>query len=157
LVHLEIDVRVRDAAVVDLRKEDFRIIDAGKTRPVLAFGHEEVPLDVILLLDMRPNMLHIIERLADATELALRELHQGDRVAVAVLSNTCQANLLSDFTSDFRLIQEELRGQLREQRAQTEPWDCQIIKGLALTSKYFDTKTEGNRRRAIIAISHDRG
>jgi hypothetical protein len=157
LVHVEVDVRVGGAAVVDLRKEDFRIIDGGKAQTVVALGREEVPLEVVLLLDVRPNMLRILERLADATELALRGLRPGDQVAVAALTNSCQTKVISDFTNDVKSIERGIRSQLLEQTVDTVPWDCQIMKGLAAASKYFPTTTEGNRRRAIIAISHDKG
>jgi VWFA-related protein len=157
LVHVEVDVRVREAAVADLHKEDFRIIDGGMARTVIALGHEEVPLDVVLLLDMRPNMLRIVERLADATELALRELRPGDQVAVASFSNDCQTKALSDFTDDVKTIEQGIRSQLLEQRPDAGPYDCQIIKALGAASQYLQAKKEGNRRRAIIAISHDKG
>ena len=51
LVHVDAEVRQDGHPVTDLGKESFRVTDEGKPQTILYLGHEEEPLDVVLLLD----------------------------------------------------------------------------------------------------------
>ena len=49
LVDVDAEVRSQGHSLDGLMKEDFRITDGGKPQDILYFGHQEEPLDVVLL------------------------------------------------------------------------------------------------------------
>lgn len=83
LVRVDVQVAKAGETIEGLGKQDFAILDNGKTQKVLYCSQEEEPLDLMLLLDISSSMQVSIRRLAAASHAALAELRPGDRVAVA--------------------------------------------------------------------------
>jgi Mg-chelatase subunit ChlD len=86
LVHVDAEV-VESGRVLDsFGKDDFRILDERRPRPILHFSAGEQALDLILLFDISGSMRLVVGAVAAAARQALQELRAGDRVAVMVFN-----------------------------------------------------------------------
>src|SRR4051812_23551736 len=84
---VRVDAQVVDRsnrAISGLRAEDFVLFEEGKEQPIRNFARENMPVDVLLLLDVSGSMRPHVERVASAAHEALAVLGQHDRVAIMV-------------------------------------------------------------------------
>src|ERR1039457_6130524 len=68
---VRVDAQVLDRAnraITGLRLEDFVLTEQGQPRPIRSFASEDMPLDVLLLLDVSGSMRPHVERIADKSE-----------------------------------------------------------------------------------------
>ena len=110
LVHVDAEVRSQDRLIDGLSKEDFRITDGGQPREILYFGHQEEPLDVILLFDTSASMQPVVASVSRTARAALGELRRGDRVAVMAFDKA--TDLILDFTEDLTAVERAIREQV---------------------------------------------
>jgi Ca-activated chloride channel family protein len=151
LVRLDAEVTDRGQPVEDLVKEDFRVTDNGEPREIVHFGHEEEPLDVILLFDTSLSMQPVVERIAQTGNVALAELRAGDRVAVMAFSRG--SDLLLDFTVDVDAVRTPIR------RVLDRPFipSSELQRAIDDGARHFLKEPRTNRRRAILAITDGLG
>jgi VWFA-related protein len=146
------DVRQQTQLVDGLRPQDFLVFDAGKRQTIVHFGHEEAPLDVILLFDTSASMRPAVARIAEAAHTALSELHEGDRVAVMAFD--ASTDLIADFTGDFAAAEDSIAKQVLPRRFRC----CSPIQGaLETAARVFLKQPGSDRRRAIVVITDDEG
>src|SRR5258708_2464494 len=82
---VRVDAQVLDRsnrAITGLRLEGFVLTEQGQPAQIRSFASEDMPLDVLLLLDVSGSMRPHVERIADAAHQALRVLAKDDRVAI---------------------------------------------------------------------------
>src|SRR3954468_8716027 len=111
-----------DAQVVDsmgrpitgLEVNDFVLRVDGKVQPIRNFGSENMPVDILLLLDVSGSMEPHVQRIADASEQALRVLAPQDRMAVMVFDTRTKVRL--PFRQDHDEISRELHRLLQSER-----------------------------------------
>ena len=151
LVRVDAEVTDRGQPVEDLVKEDFRITDNGRPREIVHFGHDEEPLDVILLFDTSLSMQPVVERIAQTASVALLELRSGDRVAVMAFSRG--TDLLLDFTADFDAVRAAIGRVLHRPFIPSSELQRAIDDG----ARHFLKEPRTNRRRAILAITDGLG
>ncbi len=100
------DVQVFDkktkTVLTDLTEADFEIFDRGNKQTVTYFSHDELPLSIMLLLDVSESVRPFIRRVRDGALEALRHLKPEDQVAVMAFATTSE--LLQDFTTDRNLV-----------------------------------------------------
>ena len=78
-----IDTLVMDRSqhpIGGLRKEDFLLHQEGKLIPIRNLAHEDLPVDVLLLLDVSGSMGVHVQKVASAAHEALAVLGNQDRV-----------------------------------------------------------------------------
>jgi hypothetical protein len=80
LVHVDAEVRQDRHLIAGLARESFRVTDGGKPQTIVYFGHREETLDVVLLFDARAEMRPALKRVAEAAQMALSDLPEGDRI-----------------------------------------------------------------------------
>jgi hypothetical protein len=72
------DVQVMDkktkTVLTDLTEADFEIFDRGTKQTVSYFSHDELPLSIMLLLDVRDSVRPFIRRIRDGALDALSSL-----------------------------------------------------------------------------------
>jgi len=105
-----LEVRALDSQqkpLLGLSADDFEVTENNSRREVKAVSHEELPLDLVLLIDVSGSMEDVVSSVASNAHDALSALHPGDRVAVA----TFDQNLLwySALYADFELVEEAIR------------------------------------------------
>ncbi len=150
LVHVDAEVRRDGHVLPDLDKGSFRVTDNGKPQTIVYFGHEEEPLDVVLVVDARREVRPDLRRIAEAAHTVLSDLRQGDHIAAMAFGATagdCRTEVISDFTGDFKPAEFGPKGS----------GFCSIQRGLESAAQHLLGQPNGNRRRAIIVITDDKG
>ena len=103
-----------DAQVVDrdgrtvtgLDRQDFVLRVDGHPVPIRNFASENMPIDILLLLDISGSMEPHVERIASAAQQALNVLAPKDRVAVMTFDTSTRVRL--PFTSSHSEVTSEL-------------------------------------------------
>jgi Ca-activated chloride channel family protein len=131
--------------VTDLRREDFRIYDEGRMRP-LAHFHEGrgLPARVLLLLDASGSM-GAADRVANARQAASQLLHAlapEDQVAVAGFDSRYWGVLA--FTRDRQAVRTALAG--------ITPFGSTALHD-ALDKAARDIASHGEGRRAVVVLT----
>ena len=73
--------------VKGLTRDDFKIFDDGKERPVTSFQSDEAPLEMVLALDVSASMSTALADVKEAAQGFLRALRPQDRVTVVAFNN----------------------------------------------------------------------
>lgn len=153
LVHVGVEVIAADSRILNgLVKEDFRIFDEGKLKPILGFSAEEEPLDVILLFDISGSMRPIVEQVAAAARQGLGELHPGDRVSVMVFNT--RSRVVAPFTDDLEAVERTVRENVLGLRFGGGTLIQQAVDDAA--RRFFDESRTG-RRRAVLIVTDNIG
>src|SRR5438270_6915245 len=109
------DLVVFDAQVIDkkskrivgdLTKDDFEVTDGGVRQQISYFSRDELPLSVMLLLDVSGSVRPILHQIRDGALNALGRLKPEDQVAVMPFANT--SRLAQDFTNDRKLVSRKI-------------------------------------------------
>jgi VWFA-related protein len=148
VVGVDAQVTLDGRPLAGLQKDDFVIADRGKVQPVLYFGMEEEPLDLVLLLDTSGSMRPAAGEVARAARQALAVLHPGDRVAVMVFK-TGQA-LALPFTSRLDSLPEEL---LQIVSGDDFEGGTDLYAGILDAAGYMRRSARANARRSILAVT----
>jgi VWFA-related protein len=147
-----------DAQVVDsdgriitgLRKEDFVLRLDGKVTPIRNFASENVPIDILLLLDVSGSMQPHVERIDYAARQALNVLAAHDRIGVMVFDTRTRLKL--PFTSNHSDVTSALDRLLR---SETFHGGTQITNSLISAADYMQREARPDARRAIVILTDD--
>jgi VWFA-related protein len=112
-VRVDIQAGEGSRLLTDLTKDDLIVYDNDRPQPILYFGHETEPLDLLLLLDVSGSMRRFLEQAASNARAALAELHEGDRVGVMCFSR--RTELEQELTGDRGKVVGEIRDAVRQQ------------------------------------------
>ncbi|HXG93189.1 MAG TPA: VWA domain-containing protein, partial [Blastocatellia bacterium] len=108
LVNIPLLVSDRSGRYIpQLSKRDFIVYEDGVEQEIASFTSEEVPFNVVLLLDMSPSVQGSVEDIQDAALAFVRQLRSQDRVMVASFDRHVQ--YLTNFTSDRRVLESAIR------------------------------------------------
>jgi VWFA-related protein len=150
VVLVPVDVVVRDKKGIirdDLRADDFTIYDNDVAQKISFFSHEEMPLDVALLVDGSGSEALYVTQLRDAALTVLQQLSpKDDRVALFCFGTFPLQ--LTGFTQNHQMLKETI--------AKIPNMDNTNIKdALWNAAQYLESKRL-QHRRAIILISDNR-
>jgi Ca-activated chloride channel family protein len=107
VIKVNTDLVVFDAQVIDkkskrvigdLTRDDFEISEKGVKQQITYFSRDELPLSILLLLDVSGSVRPILRQIRDGALNALQRLKPDDQVAVMPFANT--SRLAQDFTRD---------------------------------------------------------
>ena len=116
VIKVNTDLVVFDAQVIDkksrrpiddLTKQDFAITENGSKQEISYFSRDELPLSIILLLDVSRSVRPIIHDIRDGALNALQRLKPEDEVAVMGFGTTYK--LVQDFTKDRPLVAQKIQ------------------------------------------------
>jgi Ca-activated chloride channel family protein len=108
LVSLPLLVSDRSGRYIpQLSANDFLLYEDGVQQKIASFGSEEVPFNVVLLLDVSPSVSGSIREIQDAAIAFVRQLREHDRVMVVSFDRNI--HYLSEFTSDRRELEWAIR------------------------------------------------
>ena len=92
---VSVDVVLANAVVTDggrfvkgLTRDDFRVLDDGKERPLTSFQSTEAPLELVLALDVSASMADAMADVKAAAKAFLRALRPQDRVTLVAFNDT---------------------------------------------------------------------
>jgi VWFA-related protein len=94
-------------AVGDLKQDEFELYEDGVKQQIAYFGHDELPLSILLLLDVSGSVRPIVRQIADGAREALDKLKPADEVAVMAFAE--EATLVQGFTRDHQLIADQIK------------------------------------------------
>ncbi|MBL8294135.1 MAG: VWA domain-containing protein [Bryobacterales bacterium] len=150
---IRVDVQVLDRqnrTITGLHQEDFVLREEGQTREIRNFASEEVPLDVVLLLDVSRSMRPHIERIAAAANEAMLVLGRQDRVGIMVFDRQVRTRMrlrqsVGDLGHEMRqlLDDEDFNG------------GTDITRALYEAGRYLGREARREARRAIVIVTDD--
>lgn len=149
-----VDAQVTDRTgrpITTLSKEDFEIYERGTRREISNFSREDMPLDVLILLDVSGSMRPHVERIASATREALLVLSRKDRVAIMVFDRQTRTSM------PFRSNQDEIvRGMNAVLQQEDFNGGTDITRALFDATRYMNNNARREARRAIVILTDDR-
>lgn len=150
---VRVDAQVLDRgnrAVMELRAEDFVLRESGRPLEIKNFAREEMPIDILFLLDVSGSMQPHVERVALAAQDALNSLGPNDRVAIMVFDRATRLRM--PFKQSRQEIRRGLDGVLRQ-----ESFDggTDVTRGLTDAANYVNREGRREARRAIVILTDD--
>src|SRR5437660_4585744 len=157
VVKVNTDLVVFDTQVIDkktkrvigdLTKEDFELSDNGARQQISYFSRDELPLSIMLLLDVSGSVRPILHQIRDGALNALQRLKPEDRVAVMAFANT--SKLAQNFTNDRKLAAQKI-----EEATASDALGRGTFLGPALESAaiHMQTAPAQTGRRVIIIVT----
>jgi VWFA-related protein len=150
---VRVDAQVLDRnnrAITGLHKEDFVLLENGKRQEIRNFESENMPVDVVLLLDVSGSMQSHIQQLSEASHQALQVLGPDDRVAVMVFDRGARLRL--PFKNGVESVERELENVLRQE---TFDGGTDINRGLLEAISYISREGRRDARRAVVILTDD--
>jgi VWFA-related protein len=151
LVRVDAQVVGRDnRAITGLHLEDFELREEGRVLPIRNFASEEMPVDVLMLIDVSVSMRPHVQRLAAATHQAFGALGKDDRVGVMVFDRATRVRL--PFKQDRNEVEREFERLLKQERFNG---GTDITRGLLDAADYVRRNARAEARRAIVILTDD--
>ncbi len=151
LVRVDTQVLDRDnRAITGLRAQDFVLLESGRPQEIRNFVSENMPVDVVLLLDVSASMRPHVERIASAAHEALRVLGENDRIAIMVFDRATRLRL--GFRNNREAVEREFETLLRQE---TFRGGTDITRGLLDAAAYVSREGRRDARRAIVILTDD--
>ncbi len=149
---VRVDAQVLDGnnrAITGLQAGDFILRENGRQVEIRNFSNEEMPVDVLLLIDVSGSMRPHVERLAAAAHDAVRVLAADDRVGIMVFDRSTRVR--TPFHGVER-VEAELENLLRH-----EDFDggTDITRALLDAAAYIGRNGRRDARRAIVILTDD--
>ena len=150
---VRVDAQVVDGgnrAITHLRMEDFVLREEGRPQPIRNFASEELPVDVLFLLDVSASMRPHVQRIADASGQALTVLGKDDRMGIMVFDRSTRVRLR--FSGSRSEVQREFDRLLRDERFNG---GTDITRGMLDAADYIRREGRRDARRAIVILTDD--
>ncbi len=148
-----VDAQVLDRsnrAITGLSKSDFVLRDNGQVQEITNFAREDMPVDVLLLLDVSRSMRPHVERISEAAHEALQALGPNDRVAVMVFDRSTRVRM--PFRGNRRDIEYGIQQVLNQEDFQG---GTDITRGLLDAAAYIGREGRRDARRAVVILTDD--
>jgi VWFA-related protein len=148
-----LDVQVLDSrnqAVTGLRKEDFVLTEGGQRKEIRQFASEDMPMDIVLLLDVSGSMKPHVERIASAASTALQVLGDDDRVAIMVFDR--QTRLRLPLRQSLEAVENELNNLLSHEGFNG---GTDVLRGISDAALYLRRDGRREARKAIVILTDD--
>lgn len=151
LTRVDAQVVDRDGrAVTGLQASDFLLRVNGQPQPIRNFASEDMPIDILLLLDVSGSMQPHVQRIASAAQQALNVLADKDRVAIMVFDTSTRVRL--PFRSSHDEVARELNKLLRSEGFNG---GTRITRALLDAANYMQREARTDARRAIVILTDD--
>jgi VWFA-related protein len=150
---VRVDAQVVDSsnrAITHLHAGDFVLREDGKVVPIRNFASENMPVDVLFLLDVSGSMRPHVQRIADASGQALTELGKDDRMGIMVFDRNTRVRLA--FNSNRQDVQREFDRLLRDERFNG---GTDITRAMLDAADYVRNNGRRDARRAIVILTDD--
>ncbi len=148
-----VDAQVLDhegRAITGLQRDDFVLRLNGHVLPIRNFASENMPVDILLLLDVSGSMRPHVERIASAAQQSLNVLADKDRVAIMIFDTSTHVRL------PFRNSHEEVTGELNHVlRNERFNGGTHITHALLDAASYVEQNARQDARRAIVILTDD--
>jgi VWFA-related protein len=150
---VRVDAQVVDSSnrpIIHLHAGDFVLRMNGKEVPVRNFAADNMPIDVLFLLDVSGSMRPHVQRIADASGEALTQLTTNDRMGIMVFDRYTRVRL--PFNSSKQEVQRGFDRLLREERFNG---GTDITRAMLDAADYIRQNGRRDARRAIVILTDD--
>src|SRR5580700_6798338 len=150
---VRVDAQVVDStnrAITHLHAGDFVLREDGKVVPSRNFASENMPVDVLFLLDVSASMRPHVQRIADASGQALTVLGKDDRMGIMVFDRSTRVRL--SFNSSRQDVQRGFDQLLRQDRFNG---GTDITRAMLDAADYIRREGRRDARRAIVILTDD--
>jgi len=149
-------VRV-EAQVVDgsnrtiqgLGPRDFVLRESGKFQNIQGVDSENLPIDLVLLLDVSASMRPHIQRVSAASHDALRQMRDDDRIAIMIFDRATRVRM------GFRNSREAERALERVLDEETFRGGTDITLGMYDAADFLRREGRPAARKAIVIVTDD--
>jgi VWFA-related protein len=151
LVRVDAQVLDRDnRTITGLRLQDFVLSENGRRLEIRNFASENMPVDVLFLLDVSASMRPHVQRISSAAHQALRVLGDQDRVAIMVFDRSTRVRLA--FRSSKDDVEREFEALLKHEKFNG---GTDITRGMLDAADYIGREGRRDARRAIVILTDD--
>jgi len=150
---VRVDAQVVDSsnrAITHLHATDFVLREDGRVVPIRNFASENMPVDVLFLLDVSASMRPHVQRIADASGQALTVLGKDDRMGIMVFDRYTRVRLA--LNSNPQEVQREFDRLLRQERFNG---GTDITRAMLDAADYIRREGRRDARRAIVILTDD--
>ena len=150
---VRVDAQVVDSSnrpIIHLHAGDFVVREGGKVVPIRNFASDKMPIDVLFLLDVSGSMRPHVQRIADASDEALKRLNKDDRMAIMVFDRYTRVRL--PFNSSKDDVQRGFDRLLREEHFNG---GTDITRAMFDAADYIRQHGRRDARRAIVILTDD--
>lgn len=137
-------------SIAGLAQSDFRLFDNHREQPIRSFASEEMPLDVLFLIDVSVSMKPHVARIARASRAALRTLASGDRGAIMVFDRRSRVRL--GWGDSLEVVANGLDAVVEEESFNG---GTDITRALLDAARYLQSSARRDARRAIVILTDD--
>ena len=157
VVKVNTDLVVFDAQVIerkskrvigDLTKEDFELSENGVRQSIGYFSRDELPLSIMLMLDVSGSVRPILRQIRDGALSALKRLKPEDQVAVMAFATAY--DLVQGFTTDRGLVSKQIESATATDRLGSGTFLDAALEDAAIRMQKAPAQTS---RRVIIIIT----
>jgi VWFA-related protein len=151
---VRVDAQVVDRsnrAITGLTAADFVVRERGEVREIKSFAAEDMPLDVLFLIDVSGSMRPHVERVAAASDAALRLLNKEDRIALLVFDRRTRVRM--PFRQNRRDLPAIFDNLLRDENF---GGGTDITRALYDAVRYMAQNARKDARRSIVILTDDR-
>ena len=150
---VRVDARVVDGgnhAIPGLHADDFVLREEGQPQPIRGFGSEDLPVDVLFLLDVSASMRPHVQRIAEASGLALTVLGKDDRMGIMVFDRSTR--VLLPFSTNREDVHQAFERLLHQEQFNG---GTDISRAMLDASDYIGREGRRDVRRAIVILTDD--
>lgn len=150
---VRVDAQVVDSSnrpIIHLHQNDFVLRVNGRETPIKNFAADNMPIDVLFLLDVSGSMRPHVQRIADASGEALNQLNKDDRMGIMVFDRYTRVRL--PFNSSKQEVQRAFDRLLREERFNG---GTDITRAMFDAADYIGQHGRRDARRAIVILTDD--
>jgi len=147
------DAQVVDSsnrAITHLNVEDFVVRANGQPATVKNLVSEQMPVDVLFLLDVSSSMRPHVQRIANASDNALGVLGKDDRMAIMVFDRATRVRLA--FSSSRQDVRREFDRLLHDERFNG---GTDITRAMLDAADYIRNRGRHDARKAIVILTDD--
>jgi VWFA-related protein len=149
---VRVDAQVLDRSnrtIQGLGPRDFVLRESGKFQNIQSVDSENLPIDLVLLLDVSASMRPHIQRVSNASHDALRQMRDEDRIAIMVFDRASRVRL------GFRSSREAERELERVLQDETFRGGTDITLGMYDAADMLRREGRPEARKAIIIVTDD--
>lgn len=133
-----------------LTQADFVVSDQGVPQPIVYFGQEREPMDLLLLLDISGSMRKHIEQMSETAREALRFLSPGDRIGIMTFG--VRTNVHFDLFDNHAEVARHLRTAVEDQ--EIVGYGTAINEAVIAASRYMEGERNPGRRSILIVTDN---
>ncbi|BDC51913.1 hypothetical protein F183_A42280 [Bryobacterales bacterium F-183] len=151
---VRVDAQVVDSAnraITGLHVEDFVLRERGKIREIRNFATEDMPLDVLFLLDVSGSMQPHVQRMASAAREAFVALGPQDRVGIMVFDRRARVRMPFKSHRDGSGV----NGLERVVHEEDFNGGTDITRSLYSAVEYVRNNARREARKAIVILTDD--